>query len=86
MPSDKTDPLAEEIAALRQEVARLNGHRFVTMHNSMVRLLAFTFARGLALGLGTVVGGGLLLSIVAWSLAQIDFIPIIGDWATQIAT
>ena len=80
-----TDPLTTEIKALRTEVARLNAHRFVTLHNSVPRLLAFQFARGLAFGLGTVIGGGLLLSILAWSLAQIDFVPIIGDWAAQIA-
>ena len=80
-----TSPLQAEIKALRSEVARLNAHRFVTLHNSVPRLLAFQFARGLAFGLGTVLGGGLLLSILAWSLAQIDFVPIIGGWAAQIA-
>ena len=79
------DPLRSEMAALRTEVSRLNSHRFVTLHNSVPRLLAFQFARGLAFGLGTVIGGGLLLSILAWSLTQIDFVPIIGDWAAQIA-
>ncbi|MEM6609787.1 MAG: DUF5665 domain-containing protein [Pseudomonadota bacterium] len=79
------DSLSEEIAALRKEVARLNDHRFIQVQNSMPRLLAFQFARGLAFGLGTVLGGGLLLSVLAWSLAQIDFVPIIGSWAAQIA-
>lgn len=79
------DPLHQELAALRAEVARLNTHRFVTIHNSLPRLLAFQFARGLALGLGTVIGGGVLLSVLAWSLTQIDFVPIIGEWASQIA-
>ena len=79
------DPLHQELAALSAEVARLNTHRFVTIHNSLPRLLAFQFARGLALGLGTVIGGGVLLSVLAWSLPQIDFVPIIGEWASQIA-
>jgi len=83
--SDEPDQLSTEIAALRREVSHLNSHRFVTLHNSVPRLLAFQFARGLAFGLGTVIGGGLLLSVLAWSLAQIDFVPIIGDWAAQIA-
>ncbi|MEM9318820.1 MAG: DUF5665 domain-containing protein [Pseudomonadota bacterium] len=77
--------LTDEIAALRREVERLNAHRFVNVHNSIPRLLIYQFARGLALGLGTVIGGGLLLSILAWSLAQIDFVPIIGDWALRLA-
>jgi hypothetical protein len=81
----KTEPLAQEIRALRAELALLNSHRFVRIHNSLPRLLAFNFARGLAMGLGTVVGATLLLSVIAWSLSQIEFLPIIGEWAAQIA-
>jgi len=82
---DMTEPLAQEIRALRAELSRLNSHRFVRIHNSLPRLLAFNFARGMAMGLGTVVGATLLLSVIAWSLSQIEFLPIIGDWAAQIA-
>lgn len=71
--------------ALRDELGRLNAHRFVRIHNSIPRLLAFNFARGLAFGLGTVLGASVLLSAVAWSLAQVEFLPIIGDWVSQIA-
>ncbi len=77
--------LAEEVRALREEVARLNGHRFIRMHNSMPRLLAYSFARGLALGLGTVLGASVLLSALAWSVSQVEFLPIIGEWAVEIA-
>ena len=82
---DAPDRLADEIAQLRAEVARLNDLSFIRVHNSVPRLLAYSFARGLALGLGTVIGGGLLLSVLVWTLTQIDFVPVIGDWAAQIA-
>lgn len=26
----------------------------------------------------------MFLSVTVWTLSQIDFIPIIGDWATEI--
>ncbi|MAU51921.1 MAG: hypothetical protein CMN17_05975 [Roseovarius sp.] len=81
----QTDALAEELRALRAELALLNSHRFVRIHNSLPRLLAFSFARGLAVGLGTVLGATVLLSVIVWSLSQIEFLPIIGDWAAQIA-
>jgi GAF domain-containing protein len=81
----QTDALAEELRALRAELALLNSHRFVRIHNSLPRLLAFGFARGLAVGLGTVLGATVLLSVIVWSLSQIEFLPIIGDWAAQIA-
>lgn len=79
------DDLREEIAGLRGELERLNSHRFVRIHNSMPRLLAFQFLRGLALGLGTVVGASVLVSVLAFALSQIDFLPIIGEWAAEIA-
>ncbi len=81
----ENDDLTSEIRALRTELARLNTHRFVRIHNNMPRLLAFNFARGLAVGLGTVLGATVLLSVVVWSLSQIEFLPIIGEWAAQIA-
>ena len=81
----QTDALAEELRALRAELALLNSHRFVRIHNGLPRLLAFSFARGLAVGLGTVLGATVLLSVIVWSLSQIEFLPIIGDWAAQIA-
>ena len=38
------------------------------------------------MGFGTVVGATILVSIAAYLLAQIDCVPIIGDWASHIAT
>ncbi|MFB9149205.1 DUF5665 domain-containing protein [Roseovarius ramblicola] len=84
-PPRESEDLAREVHALRTEVARLNSHRFVRIHNNLPRLLAFNFARGLAVGLGTVLGATVLLSVVVWSLSQIEFLPIIGEWAAQIA-
>ncbi len=74
-----------ELSALRAEVARLNGHGFIRLHNSLPKLLAYTFARGLAFGLGTVLGASVLLSLLAWSFSQVEFLPIIGEWAAEIA-
>ena len=78
------DELYEELAGLRREVARLNRHRWLQVHNSLPRLVMFQLYRGLAFGLGTVLGATVVLSIVVWSLSQINFIPVIGDWATQV--
>lgn len=82
--SPDTD-LTEEIRALRIEVRRLNEHNFIKVQNSMPRMLGFMLLRGLALGLGTVIGASVLVSIVLFFLSQIDFIPIIGDWASNLA-
>jgi len=73
------------IERLTSEVEKLNNHRFVTMHNSMLRMLGFTLLRGLALGLGTAIGATALVSIVAYWLSQFEFVPVIGEWVKQIA-
>ncbi len=86
--TDKDTPVPDsaesDIAALRRELERLNNHSFIQIHDKPVRLLAFNFARGLAFGLGTVLGASLLLSLAAWALSQINFIPVIGEWAELI--
>ncbi|PKP84849.1 MAG: hypothetical protein CVT80_05845 [Alphaproteobacteria bacterium HGW-Alphaproteobacteria-2] len=82
----ETDPeLTKEIAALRREMSRINAHRFVRLHDSPARMIGFQFARGLAFGLGSVLGATILVSLAVYLLSGIDFIPIVGDWAAQIA-
>lgn len=80
-----TDELQDEIKSLRAEVEKLNAHRMLRVYNSWPQFLLSSFARGLMVGLGTVIGATVLLSLLVWSLSQIEFIPIIGDWARQIA-
>lgn len=81
----KDQDLANELRALRNEVAQLNSLSFVRIHNSVPRLLSYSLARGMAFGLGTVLGASVLLSLVVWSVSQIEFLPIIGEWAAKIA-
>ncbi len=69
---------------LAQEVERLNTHRFVALHNKPWRLLLFQFFRGMAFGLGSVVGATILVSVVVWWLSQFSFIPVVGEWVTEI--
>ena len=77
--------LVRELTLLRKELARLNSHRFIRTQNSAFRLLMFQFFKGLALGLGTVMGASILVSVVLYFLSQIELLPIIGDWASEIA-
>ena len=69
---------------LANAIEALNQHRFVRAHNSLSRLMFYQFLRGLAFGLGTVVGASILVSILVGLLSQVEFIPVLGDWATQI--
>ena len=78
--------LAAEVRVLHQELAFLRQSRMFVIHQSVARILMFRFLVGMAVGLGTVVGASVLLSLIVWALSQIEFIPIIGDWSAQIAS
>lgn len=82
-----TDPesLEAEVRALREELTLMRQHQMFLLYQSVPRVLLFRFATGMAVGLGTVIGATVLLSLIIWSLSQIEFIPIIGDWAAEIA-
>ncbi|MDQ7070005.1 MAG: DUF5665 domain-containing protein [Rhodobacterales bacterium] len=82
--SDDIDVVKSEIARLSGELEKLNQHRFVRIHNSIWRLILFQFMRGLAFGLGSVIGATILVSLLAWWVSQFEFLPIIGEWAAQI--
>ncbi|MCC1491929.1 hypothetical protein J1C49_04835 [Cognatishimia sp. F0-27] len=73
-----------DLKALTAELHKLNSHRFIRIHNSTRRLVFFQFLRGLAFGLGSVVGATALVSVLVLVLSQIEFIPILGDLATEI--
>ena len=84
--SPDTEALIKEIRALREEIVRFNEQRFVRVLNSMPRMLWNALLRGMAVGLGTVVGASILVSMLLYFLSQIDFVPIIGDWAREISS
>jgi hypothetical protein len=79
------DGLEAEVRALREELAHLRRHRLVVIYQSVPRILFFRFLSGMAVGLGTVIGATVLLSVIAWFFSQIEFLPIIGEWAAEVA-
>ena len=72
------------IRALTDEVRRLNEHRFIRVQNSLWRLIFFQLARGLAFGLGTLLGATVLVSLIAWWASQFSFIPVLGEWLNEL--
>jgi len=81
--SDKnTDPLAD----LLHEVKRLNSHSYLVNNATIFRMIFYQILRGLAFGLGSVMGATILVSAVGYFLSGMNFIPVLGDWAAQIAT
>jgi hypothetical protein len=74
----------EPLEKLTAEVEKLNQHRFIRIQNSVWRMMLFQLGRGLAFGLGSVLGATIVVSILAWFISQIEFIPLIGSWASEI--
>lgn len=83
---DRTGGLDAEVRGLREELTLLREHRMVRLYQSPTRVLFYRFLSGMAVGLGTVIGATVLLSVIIWALSTIEFIPIIGEWAVGIAT
>ncbi len=77
--------MKEELQHIRHELDKLNQHRFVRLYNSTSKMLWFQFLRGVAFGLGSVIGATIVVSLLISILSQIEFIPIIGEWAKEIA-
>lgn len=69
-----------QISEINAELKRLNER----MRLSLPKLLGVQFLRGVAFGLGSFLGATLVVSALIYSLSSINFIPIIGDWASQI--
>lgn len=79
-----TDPKPDPAARLATSIEELLDHNALRMQSSVGRMLFFTFLRGLALGLGTVIGASILVSFLVLMLAQVEVIPVIGDWARDL--
>ena len=69
---------------LAEAIETLNDHNLVRIYSSSRRIIWTNFLRGLAFGLGSVIGASILVYITVQILAQIEFIPILGDWALRL--
>lgn len=81
---DPDESLVEEVRAVRDEMRRLNEKRFFRIESSLWRVASWSLVRGLAFGLGSVLGATILLSVLVTMLASIDFIPVLGDLAQRL--
>lgn len=84
-PTQKPTYIKQELQDIHQQLDKLNKHQFVRLYNSTRRMLWFQFLRGVAFGLGSVLGATIVVSLLISMLSQIEFIPIIGEWAKEIA-
>lgn len=69
---------------LAEAIETLNDHNLMRIYSSSWWIIWTNFLRGLAFGQGSVIGASILVYITVQVLAQIEFIPILGDWALRL--
>ena len=75
-----------EIKKLREAIKSLNNNKIFKIYNSTKKILFISFLKGLASGLGWILGATILVSILTFALSQIQFIPILGEWVSKLIT
>ena len=73
-----------EIKKLSEAIKSLNNNNIFKIYNSTKKILFISFLKGLASGLGWVIGATILVSLLTYTLSQIEFIPILGDIVSQL--
>ena len=73
-----------EIKKLREAIKSLSNNNIFKIYNSTKRILFISFLKGLASGLGWIIGATILVSLLTYILSQIEFIPILGDIVSQL--
>ena len=73
-----------ETKKLSEAIKSLNNNNIFKIYNSTKKILFISFLKGLASGLGWIIGATILVSILTYILSQIEFIPILGDIVSQL--
>ncbi len=76
--------LAKEIKTLTKEVKKLKDLEFLRVFKHPWKFLWFSFLKGLMVGFGSILGASVLVGFFVYLLAQISFIPILGDFIEDI--
>ena len=74
----------DSIKHLEKAITDLRKQNFFRMHDSLWSLIYFSLIRGLASGLGWVIGATILVYLLTIILSQIELIPIVGEWAARL--
>jgi len=65
-------------------LGQLLKHRFARIQSSIWTALWAYFLQGVAFGLGSFLGATIVVYLLVVALGQLEFIPIIGDWASEL--
>jgi len=76
--------LAKNVKDLTKQLTRLKKQDFFKYFTDTKRFLLFSFLQGLLRGFGAIIGATILVGIVIYILSQITFIPLIGDFISDV--
>ena len=74
----------DEVKKLSEAIKSLNNNNIFKIYNSTKKILLISFLKGLASGLGWIIGATILVSLLTYMLSQIEFIPILGDIVSEL--
>ena len=74
----------KSIEGLEKEISNLNKKKFFVIYESLWRLIFYSLIKGLASGLGWVLGATILVSLFTFMLSKFQFIPVLGEFISAI--
>ena len=74
----------DSIKKLEKTIQEFSRHNFFNINSSFRKIFLVSLFRGLVSGFGWVLGATILVSLFTYALSQIEFIPILGNYAHQI--
>lgn len=76
--------LAAEVTKLTKQVQKLQNTELLKVYKHPGKFLWFSFLKGVAVGLGSVLGASVVVGLLIYILSQISFVPIVGDFVHDI--
>ena len=76
--------LIKEMKSLSKEVRKLKDLEFVKILKHPWKFMWFSFLKGLMVGFGSVLGASVLVAVFIYLIAQISFVPILGDFVDDL--
>ena len=76
--------LAKELHILSKEIGRMKSMEFIKVFKHPWKFLGFSLLKGIMVGFGSVLGATLFISIFIYILAQISFVPVVGDFVKDV--
>lgn len=76
--------LAREIKLLSREIKKMKSMEVIKIFKHPWKFLGLSMVKGIMVGFGSVLGATVFLSIFIYVLAQISFVPIVGDFVQDV--